>query len=34
VAFVKTDHLPNLKYKQSSYRAAGIGNILGNKGGL
>ncbi|CDW91774.1 endonuclease exonuclease phosphatase family protein [Stylonychia lemnae] len=34
VAFVKTDHLPHLKYKQSSYRAAGIGNILGNKGGL
>eukprot|EP00347_Sterkiella_histriomuscorum_P004413 403360556 len=34
VAFIKTDHVQYLHNKQSSYKAAGIGNILGNKGGL
>lgn len=34
VGFIKLDHVPFLKNTQSSYKATGIGNFLGNKGGL
>ena len=33
-AFTRLEHVPYLKNTQSAYKATGIGNILGNKGGL
>jgi hypothetical protein len=34
VGFVKTEHVPFIKNEEISYVAAGIGGVLGNKGGL
>jgi len=34
VGFIRLDHVPYLKNTQCSYKATGMGNILGNKGGL
>jgi len=34
VGFVQTDHVPFVKHDQIAYVAAGVGGVLGNKGGL
>jgi len=34
IAFVRVNHGPHLKNVNSNYKATGIANVLGNKGGL